>query len=765
MRPTPKDIPRLCAEALQALLSGVLRRALLCAAAAYGFGLWLAGVFAHWEIPHIFVLFLLVAVALGALLIKDYRKLALVCGVLLCAGFLAGASMWGFLAEVRNTPAKEVTVRLCVLSAKENDQGEMAYKAGYVSVPEGQVPGFVMLYMEEEYPVGQWLEGRATLRAVTGYENHGVMPTYLSRAAKHQFYAVVDPRLQPASGPVTFSIWAHKVRQTAITNCRILFPQNQGLLQAILLGEMDDLSEELSTAFRVSGLLHTLVVSGMHVGLVLGVCWWLWRRLKFLPRAWMPYALSAFLCYYALLTGFASPVVRAVVVAGLVLWGPPLLRKTDMPTLTALAFLVLVVLQPMRVLSVGFTLSFLAVFGLWAGLTWIRPWLNRKWVKAVQPLFVSICAQLSLWPLVAREDGYGPLLGIVLGAVIVLPMTGLIAIGLPMVLASMAIGLPDWLMWAANIVDVAARVTADAFIYIVAHTPFISYEFLRPLPWVGFLGYFIVLVLAFPFGATPVRTRLRIISVVAAVSMTAVLVINVRAAKTPQVYMMDVGQGQCVYIHTAQDQVYLVDTGGVASSVEPLRRALRAQGVRKIQGIFYTHSDADHTLALPVLAEYFEIGAIYYPEWVETKGDLVSADITRLRDGQLVPLGPDAMVEIINTPDEMMCVVLKFYGTTFFFTGDITAKGERYLLEADLVPDCDVLQVGHHGSGGSSIPEFIEAADPHHAWISCGRYNGYGHPAPETLETLAARGIAVKRTDQDGGFGLKWRQGRWEYAR
>ena len=69
------------------------------------------------------------------------------------------------------------------------------------------------------------------------------------------------------------------------------------------------------------------------------------------------------------------------------------------------------------------------------------------------------------------------------------------------------------------------------------------------------------------------------------------------------------------------------------------------------------------------------------------------------------------------------------------------------LLRRGAVPSADVLKVGHHGSRSSTTPAFLAAVAPRAAVISCGRENRFGHPAPETLKTLAGAPVALLRTD------------------
>ncbi|HYT31893.1 MAG TPA: MBL fold metallo-hydrolase, partial [Thermoanaerobaculia bacterium] len=80
-------------------------------------------------------------------------------------------------------------------------------------------------------------------------------------------------------------------------------------------------------------------------------------------------------------------------------------------------------------------------------------------------------------------------------------------------------------------------------------------------------------------------------------------------------------------------------------------------------------------------------------------------------------------------------------------TGDAGAPAETALLRRGRVPRADLLKIGHHGSRTATTPAFLAAVSPRAALLSCGRDNRFGHPAPETLGTLAAARIHVFRTD------------------
>ena len=81
-------------------------------------------------------------------------------------------------------------------------------------------------------------------------------------------------------------------------------------------------------------------------------------------------------------------------------------------------------------------------------------------------------------------------------------------------------------------------------------------------------------------------------------------------------------------------------------------------------------------------------------------------------------------------------------------TGDAGASTEDALLGSGRDLRADLLKVAHHGSRTSTTPPFLDAVHPRLAILSCGRENRFGHPAPETLATLASRRVPVFRTDR-----------------
>ena len=119
-----------------------------------------------------------------------------------------------------------------------------------------------------------------------------------------------------------------------------------------------------------------------------------------------------------------------------------------------------------------------------------------------------------------------------------------------------------------------------------------------------------------------------------------------------------------------------------------------------------------------------------------------------LGDAKCTVLGPVAAGSDLN--NSSLVLQVRFGGVTFLFMGDAGAEEERSLIQSGADVSCDVLAVGHHGSGSATSYVFLRQALPKYAVISVGAGNRYGHPAESTLSRLRDAGCTVYRTDQSG---------------
>ena len=252
--------------------------------------------------------------------------------------------------------------------------------------------------------------------------------------------------------------------------------------------------------------------------------------------------------------------------------------------------------------------------------------------------------------------------------------------------------------------------------------------------------------------------------------------------------MLDVGQGDCIYVRTAQGQVYLFDGGSSSRSRAGeyvLIPYLKYQGVRAVDGIFLSHGDQDHISAVRELlsdSEGIRLKALYLPHVAEP----LPKPLEELRqlareagckveylsqgkgwqqgDFRLTCLWPEAGYEGENNAGSA-CYLLEEKDFRVLLTGDVEGEGERGLtayLETLSLPGLDVLKVAHHGSRYSTLDAFLQAVIPRLALISAGRDNSYGHPHKETLERLEKVGCLSLQTADSGAITVYYIHNRME---
>jgi competence protein ComEC len=173
---------------------------------------------------------------------------------------------------------------------------------------------------------------------------------------------------------------------------------------ALVLGDKGGLDDEQAEAFSAAGAMHVLAVSGLHVGILYGILLILFRPIRrTLPGKWaLAFCSVCVLWSYAFLTGLSPSVLRATTMFTFLALAEPWGRRTNIFNTLALSALVLLLFDPYLILSVGFQLSYAAVFGI----VYLYPrlisfWQPASWIleKLWQISCVSLSAQLATFPI------------------------------------------------------------------------------------------------------------------------------------------------------------------------------------------------------------------------------------------------------------------------------------------------------------------------------------------------------------------------------
>ena len=318
---------------------------------------------------------------------------------------------------------------------------------------------------------GESLRVRGSLRPPESTDNPGLFryPDYLARMGVRAAMNVRRPESvtrisSQAKGGDFLSRWMQKGRESLIrTLDRYLPPLESNLLAGIVLGQRTRLPAEVKDDFAATGTTHILASSGMNVGMVAALFFWLARVVRIRrTRAVIPVIIAMLI--YSLLAGAKPSVIRADVMASAMLIAWLVNREPDLPSSIALAAIALLIWNPYSLVDPGFQLSFAAVIALTACMPLFeqhirvslgpegsgQPLLIRLRAGIATGFLVSLVAQLAALPLTAQHFNQISLTGLIANALIVfvipLLLFGGLALWLVGALMPPAASILSWLM-------------------------------------------------------------------------------------------------------------------------------------------------------------------------------------------------------------------------------------------------------------------------------------------------------------------------------
>ena len=231
--------------------------------------------------------------------------------------------------------------------------------------------------------------------------------------------------------------------------------------------------------------------------------------------------------------------------------------------------------------------------------------------------------------------------------------------------------------------------------------------------------------------------------------------------------VIDVGQGDSIFIKTPNGKTMLIDSGE-STAYSAVKSTLDDNNVKKLDALVATHPHSDHIGSMQKVYEDYGASKIYMSKAITTtdvyKNLLKAIDengqkIISTKAGDIIDLDDSIKIEVLAPQDKNYddlndySVVLKitYNNDSILLTGDASTVSEKEMIAK--YPDklkSNILKVGHHGSRTSSSRDFLAKVSPTYAIISVGKDNDYGHPHQETLTRLKNIGATIKRTDEDG---------------
>ena len=529
-----------------------------------------------------------------------------------------------------------------------------------------------------------------------------------------------------------------------------LRPEARAVFTALLLGEASPPEALPWEQLALLGVVHLFVVSGFHLGLVLvALRVLLALGTPGLPGRWLVLPAGLLLAAYAALTGAGLPVQRAWLGALLLLMALGLGRGSRPGRGLALAALTLGAITPEALLAPGAALSFFAVLVL------LWPGGNGRGLRAM--LVLQGRLSLAMGAVLATFFGWMPAFGMVVNLVLG-PLLG--ALLLPLGFGLLALALLGFAPALA-----ALQVLGDGVQGLLAFLalPLGRAEPLAPLAGVPLALALLLALLALTPGPPALRFS-------AALAMLALL--WPPPALPPgalRLTVFDVGQGSAALVETAEHRL-LVDTGpawgdtGGSAFAAQVRPALRALGVRKIDGVLLTHGDRDHAGGLAAAQAAFPEAFLLGP------GGAPCHRGRRWRwDGvDFAVLHPEPSARA-GQGNGQSCVLA------------ITAGARRVLLLADVprfverrlageLPPQDLVLAAHHGSRGSSARVLVRRTAPRFVIFSAALPSPFGHPHSSVVARWRGEGARPVHTGAQGmvRWDSRWpgkvqcgRAGRW----
>ncbi|MFN3966644.1 MAG: DNA internalization-related competence protein ComEC/Rec2 [Endomicrobiia bacterium] len=536
-----------------------------------------------------------------------------------------------------------------------------------------------------------------------------------------------------------------------------------GVLKKMFLGEEESIEQEIKDIFCDAGVMHTLVVSGLHVGYVVAIFWFILRFLPFgkLSLRWIFLAPS--LIIYCLITGANPPVMRATLMILVFIFCFLLGREKVVYHAFAFSAFIILIIDPQSLFGASFQLSFCACLGI----VYISPKLMmiiknvvdscllqaRQFIEPVfarfigtfdqQPLIfhlvsnffnflislflVSLSAQLGTAPLLAKYF-YKFSIVALLSNLIVVPMVGIILwLCFGLFFSSVFLDLFSVGLIAVKFFSVLCYISTHSLIEVV--------NFFASVPWAVFrtgepgtlfiVIYYLLIIVIFRMKRS--LHQLIGFGLLAIFIFSSFFIFHLPfliPRSSFHITFLDVGLGDAIFIETSSGENVFIDCGGNNSEVGKyvFLPFLWHLGITRIDRIFITTQKWTHYSGLKTLLEEFKIKEIFIGdenlddyEFIELLNFADSKKVKIIKIGSYKKIPP---FEIFYQPEEK-CFVIKLTNKEFsaLFTSDISGTALKKLIEIHKIEKVNVFQYPSHGK--KEIPsEILQQLKPKYVVIS-----------------------------------------------
>ena len=566
--------------------------------------------------------------------------------------------------------------------------------------------------------------------------------------------------------PILISI--NNIKEKMIDNANRNMPKRTAnLLLGILIGERDNIQEDIIESFRTANLSHILAVSGAHTSyIILGITYLISKSKT--PKR-IGYIITIInLLIFIIITGASYSVVRACIMAIVVIGAKICYRKENFFTSICISLIIILIQNPFAINDIGLKLSFMGTAGIVIFNKSITNFFIKLKIKQkiAEALSVTFSAQLMIMPITILNFNTisltffisnilaSPLLGIII-------IFGFISIFISSILNPISKVLFLILHIFLELLILVSKVTEKIpGSSILVKTPNILFAIVYYI-LILFFNYFFVIKqnptrrfhkkIIKIITIKNIKNAFKVIAVVFLIMLLLTRIVRI-INPTLKIYFIDVGQGDSTLIVTPKNKKILIDGGEGKTNV--LFQYLLDRRINKIDYIIISHFDSDHCNGLIEIIAKMRVENIVmskqskeseeYKKILEIiKQKNIKVSSVKAEDKIIIEknlytkiLNPAEKFEFQDLNNNAIVAKLVYKDFSMLFTGDIEKAEENLAKKYKNELKSTILKVAHHGSKTSTSEEFLKYVEPQIALIGVGENNKFGHPNQITIEKL-----------------------------
>ena len=566
--------------------------------------------------------------------------------------------------------------------------------------------------------------------------------------------------------PILITI--NNIKEKMIDNANRNMPKRTAnLLLGILIGERDNIQEDIIESFRTANLSHILAVSGAHTSyIILGITYLISKSKT--PKR-IGYIITIInLLIFIIITGASYSVVRACIMAIVVIGAKICYRKENFFTSICISLIIILIQNPFAINDIGLKLSFMGTAGIVIFNKSITNFFIKLKIKQkiAEALSVTFSAQLMIMPITILNFNTisltffisnilaSPLLGIII-------IFGFISIFISSILNPISkilfLILHIFLELLILVSKVTEKIPGSS---ILVKTPNILFAIVYYI-LILFFNYFFVIKqnptrrfhkkIIKIITIKNIKNAFKVIAVVFLIMLLLTRIVRI-INPTLKIYFIDVGQGDSTLIVTPKNKKILIDGGEGKTNV--LFQYLLDRRINKIDYIIISHFDSDHCNGLIEIIEKMRVENIVmskqskeseeYKKILEIiKQKNIKVSSVKAEDKIIIEknlyikiLNPAEKFEFQDLNNNAIVAKLVYKNFSMLFTGDIEKAEENLAKKYKNELKSTILKVAHHGSKTSTSEEFLKYVEPQIALIGVGENNKFGHPNQITIEKL-----------------------------